>query len=334
MGLSYATVSRVFNGDHRVTELTRRRVLEEAERIGFRGHAFARALKLQRSFAIGVVGVAYSDTYWADVLSALDRRARASGYHVIICHRQADSGSASEIHFLLDRRVDALVICPHPSREDLRMLRQVQERIPLLMLNNRLPGFPAHYIGTDSRTGSRQACEHLLRLGHRRIAFVAGPSGDYTAESRLAGYREAMAAAGAPDDGLILPADGWGKERGREAAHRLLDWADRPTAILAANDPIAFGIYLELREAGVRIPEEMSLVGYSGDRSGELMATPLTTVTQPAELLGRRTAELALRLINEPPAEPAFEELQDQLLVRASSAPVQQNPLGMNGSHG
>jgi DNA-binding LacI/PurR family transcriptional regulator len=229
--------------------------------------------------------------------------------------------------------VDALVICPHPTREDLRVLRQVQEQIPVLMLNNRLPGFPAHYIGTDSRTGSRRACEYLLQLGHRRIAFVAGPAGDYTADSRLAGYREAMQAAGALDPRLVLPGGGWGKELGARAARQLLEWPERPTAILAANDPIAFGVYLELRAAGVRVPEEISLVGYSGDRSGELMATPLTTVTQPAELLGRRTAELALSLIQDPPAEPAFEELQDQLLIRASCAPVRQHRLGMNGSH-
>lgn len=320
LGLSYATVSRVFNGDARVTEPTRRRVLEEAERVGFRGHALARALRLKRSFAIGVVGVAYADTYWADVLSALDRRARAAGYHVIICHRQADSGSTSEIHFLLDRRVDALVVCPHPTREDLRVIRQVQENVPLLMLNNRLPEFPAHYIGTDSRTGSRAACEYLLSLGHRRIAFVAGPNGDYTADSRLGGYREAMAAAGVDDSELILDGGGWGKEYGTRSAREILDWPQRPTAILAANDPIAFGVYLELRAAGVRVPEEMSLVGYSGDRSGELMSTPLTTVTQPAELLGRRAAELVMELIEEQPELPAFEELQDRLLIRDSCA--------------
>jgi DNA-binding LacI/PurR family transcriptional regulator len=322
LGLSYATVSRVFNGDTRVTEPTRRRVLEEAERVGFRGHALARALRLKRTFAIGVVGAAYSDSYWADLLSGLDRRARAAGYHVIICHRQADAGSASEIHFLLDRRVDALVVCPHPTREDPRMMRQVQEMVPVLMLNNRLPDFPAHYIGTDSRTGSRSACEYLLSLGHRRIAFATGPEGDYTAESRLAGYRTAMDAAGVLDPALIVGGGNWRKSFGQEAARGILRWAEPPTAILAANDPIAFGIYLELRAAGVRIPEEMSLVGYSGDRSGELMSTPLTTVIQPAELLGRRTAELVMELIEDQPERLAFEELQDQLLIRASCAPM------------
>lgn len=321
LGLSYATVSRVFNGDRRVTEGTRRRVLEEAERVGFRGHSLARALRMKRSFSIGVVGAAYSDSYWAELLSALDRTARAEGYHVIICHRAADAGSGSEIRFLLERQVDAIVVCPHPTEEDLRTLCQVQERVPLLMLNNRLPGFKAHYIGTDSRSGSRQAVEHLIGLGHRRIAFAKGPEGDYTAESRLAGYEDAMRAAGLPTEGLVLGGGAWGREAGREAAAALLALLPRPTAVMAANDPMAFGIYLELQEAGMRIPSDISLVGYSGDHSGELLATPLTTVAQPAELLGRRTAELVLELIQSQPDEPAFEELSDELVVRASCAP-------------
>src|SRR5688500_7030275 len=123
LGLSYATVSRVFNGDVRVTEPTRIRVLQEAQRLGFRGHSLARALRMKKTFAIGMVGTNSPHTYWSDVLAALETRARELGYHVIICHRQRDAGSASVIRFLLDREVDALIVAPHATAEEPATLR-------------------------------------------------------------------------------------------------------------------------------------------------------------------------------------------------------------------
>lgn len=322
LGLSYATVSRVFNGDRRVKEPTRRRVIQEAERLGFRGHALARALRLKKSFAVGLVTSNNPHSYWTDVLAAMERRARAEGYHIIICHRDQSEGSTEQIRFLLDRQVDALILAPHPFAESRALLREVTEQgVPLLMFNNRLPDFPAHFVGTDSRTGMRRACEHLLGLGHRRIAFAPGAPGDYTAESRLEGYRDALRGAGLEDSELVLRSGGWEQRFGEEAARELLSLKDCPTAVVAANDDVAIGIYVVLRAAGVRIPEDLSLVGYSGDRAGGLLATPLTTVRQPVEALGRRAAEVALSLIDAPTERLVNEELEDELVIRESCAP-------------
>jgi len=321
LGLSYATVSRVFNGDGRVTEPTRRRVMSEAERLGFRGHALARALRLKKSFAVGMVATNSPHSYWNDVLAAMEQRARTDGYHIIICHRDRRGGSAEQVKFLLDRQVDALVIAPHPTAEQLPVLREVAEDgVPLLMLNNRLPDFPAHFLGTDSRSGMRRACEHLLRLGHQRIAFAPGPARDYTAESRLAGYRHALQGAGLAGEELVLQSAGWEQAAGEAAGREVLSLSRLPTAIAAANDDVAIGIYVVLREAGLRVPEDVSLVGYSGDRAGGLLATPLTTVRQPVEALGRRAAELVMELIDGRHEHLVAEELQDELVIRASSA--------------
>lgn len=320
LGLSYATVSRVFNGDGRVTEPTRRRVLQEAERLGFRGHALARALRLKKSFALGLVG-ANTGGYWSNVVAALERRARELGYHVIICHRGRDEGSMEQIRFLLDRQVDALIVAPHPTREDPAVLREVTESgTPLLLLNNRLSGFPAHYVGTDSLTGMRRACEHLIALGHRRIACAAGPEGEYTAMCRVNGYREALQAAGIPYVEEWICHAGWNQAAGEVAGPRLLALSPRPTAIVAANDDVAIGVYLEARKAGLRIPEDLSLVGYSGDRTGSLLATPLTTVRQPVDALGRRAAELLLELMGGEHDCLVAEELEDELVIRESCA--------------
>lgn len=321
LGLSYATVSRVFNGDERVTEPTRRRVLLEAERLGFRGHALARALRLKKSFALGMVGTNTHLGYWSSVLAAMERRARELGYHVIICHRGKDEGSTEQIRFLLDRQVDALLLAPHPTAEDPAVLREIEaEGTPLLLLNNRLADFPAHYLGTDSRTGMRRACEHLIALGHRRIACAAGPAGEYTAMSRLAGYREALQAAEIPYVEEWVLRAGWNQEAGAEAGQRLLALSPQPTAVVAANDDVAIGIYLEARAAGLRVPEDLSIIGYSGDRTGALLATPLTTVRQPVDALGRRATELILELMGGEHDRLVCEELTDELVIRASCA--------------
>lgn len=321
LGLSYATVSRVFNGDVRVTEPTRRRVLQEAERLGFRGHALARALRLKKSFALGMVGANTHVGYWSCVVAALERRARELGYYVIICHRERDEGSSEQIRFLLDRQVDALIVAPHPTREDPAVLREVTEGgTPLLMLNNRLSGFPAHYLGTDSHTGMRRACEHLISLGHQRIACAAGPAGEYTAMSRVAGYQEALQAAGIPYVAEWICQVGWNQEAGEAAAQKLLGLSLRPTAVVAANDDVAIGVYLEAKKAGLRVPEDLSIVGYSGDRAGSLLATPLTTVRQPVDALGRRAADLLLELMGGEHERLVSEELEDELVIRASCA--------------
>jgi len=324
LGLSYSTVSRVFNGDPRVRPDTRQRVLAEAERLGFRGNALARALRLKRSLSIGMIGVNTGFGYFAAIAAALEQRARESGYHVIICHRGEEGGSAREIEFLLERQVDALVLTPDPHAEDLALLARVREAgRPLVFVDRSLPGFPCHYLGTASRAGSRAMGDYLLGLGHRRIAFVAGPEGDSTAEARLAGFREAVAAAGLPRDAApVVPAGGWTQADGERALPALLALSPRPTAVMACNDPVAVGLYLGLRRAGLRVPADFSLAGYADEPTGECLATPLTTVHQPAARLGLRTAEVVLGLLEGrlDPETPIHEELEDTLVIRASCA--------------
>jgi LacI family transcriptional regulator len=321
LGLSYATVSRVFNEDPRVRPETRRRVLQEAADLGFRGNALARALRLKKSFSIGMIGVNTGFGYFATVAAALEQRARESGYHVIICHRDPAGGSAREVEFLLDRQVDALVLTPDPHHEDRDQLAAVAESgRPLVLVDRFLPDFPCHYLGTASRAGSRALAEYLLALGHRRIAYVSGPEGDSTAEARLAGYREAMDACGL--EPLVVPAGGWSQADGEKVLPQLALLAPRATAVMACNDPVAVGLFLGLRRAGVRIPAELSLAGYADEPTGECLATPLTTVHQPAARLGLRTAEVVLSLLEgPPPGDFVHEELEDTLVLRASCAP-------------
>jgi len=321
LGLSYATVSRAFNDDPRVTGPTRRRILREAERLGFRGNTLARALRLGRTFAIGVIYPNTSDSYWSTVLTGMEQRAREDGFHVIICHRQASLPSTEEIRFLLERRVDALVVQPYNQDEDSRFLAEVAAGpTPLIILDNRLPGVRSHFVGTDSRTGGRLACEYLLGLGHRRIAYAAGPAGNHAAAGRLQGYHDALAACPDHPEPCVVPA-GWDRSDGEAAGDSVLALGTPPTAVMAVNDRCALGIWLSLRRAGLRIPQDISLVGHSGDPLGEYLETPLTTVRQPAAELGRRAVEIALAAIETAGLPLHAEEIPEELVIRDSCAP-------------
>lgn len=318
LGLSYATVSRALNGDERVHVETRRRVQSRARELGFSGSAVARALRLKRSLALGVVWGVTEGSYWSRVLGALEERARSLGYSVVVSHRAPREESSEAVRFLCDRQTDAIILCPAASGEDLRELERIHgDGCPILQFNGRLPAARLPYLGTASRRGSAQLCCHLIDLGHREIVFAAGPDGEHTAAERLAGYREAMERCGLGARVRVIPG-GFTQDAGAAVVAELLRDGPLPTAIQAVNDPLAIGIFQELRRRGLRVPQDLSLVGYSDDAACELLPTPLTTVSQPVEQLGSRAAELAVELMSVPDRS-TFEELPDRLIIRASS---------------
>lgn len=318
LGLSYATVSRALNGDERVRVETRQRVQRRARELGFSGSAVARALRLRRSLALGVVWGATEGSYWSRVLGALEERARSLGYSVVVSHRAPGEASAGAVQFLCDRQSDAIILCPAASGEELGEIQRIHREVcPVLQFNGRLPGARIPYLGTASRRGSAELCRHLIDLGHSEIVFAAGPEGEYTAAERLAGYREAMEGAGLGARIRVIPG-GFTQEEGAAVVAKLLQDAPLPTAVQAVNDPLAIGIFQELRRRGLRVPQDLSLVGYSDDAACELLPAPLTTVSQPVEQLGARAAELAIEMMADPD-RLTFEELPDHLIVRASS---------------
>lgn len=324
IGVSYLTVNRSLSNKKEVSNETRERVLREAQKYGYRKNAMARSLKLQRSFAIGMVGSNNPHGFWSDLLLSMERRARNLGYHVIICHHDEMSlSSAGEIEFLLGLQIEGLVFCAEILKGDLTELEAVMKSgIPVLLFDQYVPGTACNYLGTNSKGGARKACEYLLGLGHTRIAFVSGPQRFYTSQSRLAGYREALAAAGIKSSQELVIEAGFYQKDGELAAEKILSLEKIPTAIMAVNDPVAIGLYKKLKLRGLRIPEDISLVGYSGDEACELLSVPMTTVVQPVERLGHRAVEIVIAGIESGDATPVFEELNDELLIRDSCCPI------------
>lgn len=331
IGVSYRTVSRVFNNHPHVSPATRDTVLQSACRLGFRHHPGARGLRMKKTFTIGMILQNEPLYFWSRILARLEGVLRDQGYYLVICHRRSEaSGSEAELRYLQDRDVDGIILVPSPNERAGSIRPFCRSETPLLMLDQRVRGVAAHFLGTDSCRGSRSLCEHLLGLGHERIAFVSGPRTQHTSAYREKGYREAMAAAGVSTSRqVVFHAVGWTREEGERAARHLLGLKRRPTAVISANDILALGVHMQFRQRGVAIPGDISLAGYAGEQDGELVTPSLTTVSQPVDELGSRAAELILELMAGDIRRPIREELQDTLILRDSvGAPARSRGAG------
>ena len=323
IGISYRTVSRVFNDHPQVSARTRETVLREARRLGFRRHPGARGLRMKKTFTVGMILQNEPLSFWSRILAHLERDLREDGYYLVVCHRRDEAaGSEDELTYLLDREVDAIILVPSPSDKPKGIRPALAAGKPLLQLDQKIRGVAGHFLGTDSYAGSRELCRHLLDMGHRQIAFITGPRRQYTSRRREEGYRAAMADSGASiREQFVYEGQTWDRAEGERAADYYLGLKHRPSAIMAANDVIAMGAHLRLRRRGLSLPRDMSLAGYAGELDGELVTPALTTVVQPAELLGTRAAERIVDLMENAGQRPTCEEVADCVVLRESVGP-------------
>ena len=323
VGVSYPTVNRALSGHASVSLEMRRRVQNAADRLGYRKNYAARSLVTKTTCSVGMIGSHNPPSFWSAVLAAMEQQCRELGYHVIVSHRpDSTSDSYTELEFLTERGVDGVVVAPDSAFERADVLNSyAASGRPLLLLGRYMPGVRASYVGTASQEGARKACQHLIALGHRRIAIVAGLDGDYPNDCRVAGYRAAMEDAGVTaSQQMVIRTKGFDEKHGKMAVEQMLALPKRPTAVFCVNDSLAIGMYLGLRERGLGVPEDFSLIGYAGVPEGEYLASPLTTVVQPVEQLGKRAGEVIVDMINGKLERPLFEELTDTLLIRQSCA--------------
>uniref|UniRef100_UPI003D81C6A6 Ancestral LacI Transcription Factor n=1 Tax=Escherichia coli TaxID=562 RepID=UPI003D81C6A6 len=271
---------------------------------------------MRRSHTIGVVTTGLSFYGPSQILVGIERAAREHGYSLLLATVHEDPDEVEEaINTLRERRVDGIIIvAPHNSEEEAQLAQEAGVP-PVVFLSAQPPGVPT--VSVDQYAGARLATEHLLDLGHRRIALITGPQDWLEARERLQGWREALAEAGLPPP-AVLQGD-WSAASGYEAARQLLEQPDF-TAIFAANDQMALGVLRALHERGLRVPDDVSVVGFDDIPESAYFHPPLTTVRQDFEELGRQAVEQLLEMIEgEEPPPPAV--LPPELIVRESTAP-------------
>lgn len=321
-GVSVATVSRVINATGPVREETRSRVLACVEALGYVPHSAARSLSLRRTQHIGVVLPDLHGEFFSELIRGIDRAARRAGYHVLISGSHSDADEIEAVLRALHGRVDGLILMPMGLQPDVRRAR-LPRRLPIVLLNDADPDTEHDSIRIDNRGGARSATEHLIDLGHRRIAVVRGPEDNSDAAERLAGCRDALAARGVPFDPDWLLEGDFREESGYRAGTILARSASPPTAVFATNDSMAIGCLAALREGGLAVPGDVALVGFDDIPIARFLDPPLTSVRVAiAELGSRAIARLLATIDGAPGAARHHEILAATLVVRASTSPV------------
>jgi DNA-binding LacI/PurR family transcriptional regulator len=326
-GVSLSTVSQVLNGRAGyASETTRDRVLEAARELGYRPNALARGLVTSRTGTLGVVITDITRGFFTQVVGSIEQVATRQGYSVLLACADGVQPEKTALETFLDKRVDGIV-CMSSSVETSadHILQVTRLGVPLVVINRPLHTSELNQIAWDDVEIGRRATEHLIGLGHRRIAHLSGtldPPSRRAAVDRVGGYKAALAAARLPIDRSLIVDGGFDYQVAFAACGRLFDREDPPTAVFAASDSMAVAIINALHRRHLRVPEDVSVVGANDDLFAVHVEPQLTTVRPPVVAAGRRAAELILGAIGSAtPSEPVREVLASELIVRASTAP-------------
>lgn len=325
--VSTATVSRVLNGGVSVSEAKRVAVLEAVHRLGYEPNAFARSLVTNRSGAIGVIVSEVSSGVYGAFVQGIESVVEAQGMHMIVSsgHGQAKR-EAQAFEFLRQRRTDALIL-QLDATSDAELRAWFDEGVPIVAMGRCIPSHDDRCIRLDNLAGGYLATRHLLDRGHRRIAHISGRMSSRDSIDRLDGYRRALQDAGLPFDAdLVVPGD-FVEEGGRDAMQRLLEREDGLTAVFAANDQSAAGALFALRDAGLRVPEDVSLVGFDDTLLAHYLYPALTTVRQPLVEMGQAAAWLALASLGEDVRREVTKRFDPVLVERDSVTVPKRDPI-------
>lgn len=320
-GVSIATVSRVLNGRDDVADETRDLVTRVIRENGYTASRSARGLSAGRTGLVGILVPLVFPAYFSAILAGAAEALADLDLQIVLSPTGHEHDREVSVLDRLRGVTDgALIILPEESNEELELLLDRGFRFvvldPLMPLDERIPSVSAAHT-----SGADQAMRHLLDLGHRRIGQISGPAGWLATEDRRRGYRAALATAGILPDPRLEASAIPEIAPGREAAKKLLDLDDPPTAIFAFNDNIAIGVIQEARARGLRVPEDISVVGFDDVEHATVVSPALTTVRQPLAEMGRTAVSLLNRLLERQRFETLHVQLATRLVVRESTAP-------------
>jgi LacI family transcriptional regulator len=324
LGLSVVTVSKVLRNHPDISEATRKRVLKRMKELNYRPNFAARSLITGQTWTIGLVVPDLLHPFFAQVAKAISGTVREHGYSLIISSSDEDPGlEQQEIEQLLARRVDVLLIAS--AQWTVENFRKIEEqKVPYVLIDRQFAGLVSHFVGVDDRAVGVLATSHLIEQGCRRIAHIRGPEIS-TAVGRLEGYRQALATYQmVPLPGHIVSIGDSGDHRGEsggyQATKRLLESGTQPDGIFCFNDPVALGTMRAIIDAGLRIPEDIAVVGCGNLSYSDFLRVPLSSVDQDSEQIGKRAAALALTLAkSRSPIRPSNELILPHIVIRASS---------------
>lgn len=322
LGVSTMTVSRAINNRPNVDAETRQRIVETARKMGYTPNLIAKSLVSNRTFTIGVVVPEISHSFFPEVVHSIEEVAKTHHYHILLSTTSDDFDTERRsIDLLRSKRVDGILLSSSLKTPDTRYYRSlISSGFPIVFFDRYLNGLGASCIGMDDRLAAQTMTKHLLDLGHRSIGFLGGSPFVSVSQERLDGIRAAMAAHGLQIPAKWIIGKGFYERDGFQAMQTVLAMSadQRPSAVIAVNDPVAIGAMAAVKAAGLSIPADIAIVGFSDDIRAELLDPPLTTIRQPKAEIGLLAATKLIRLIEDPNDTVETVKLPMELVVRAS----------------
>lgn len=322
-GVSVSTVSYVLNNSGPVATSRRARVLDAVRVLNYTPNESARSLKRRSTSTIGLVVPDLANQFFALVTEGVERAAAERDVLVVLCAPEATERPVSHhARLLRSQRLDGVVYLSGTGTSP-SLILELARSGPVVLVDEQISGFELPAVVSNGRRGAREIAAYVLEQGHQRLAIIGGPPVLWTAEQRLAGYREAVAAAGHDPDAAPVLAGDYRQQSGAELAERALGGPARarPTALLCANDLMAIGALQYCRSAGIRVPEEVSIVGFDDVPIASLITPALTTVSQPAREMGNRAANLLFDLLRDGVAAQPLEPFPATVQIRDSVLP-------------
>ncbi len=320
-GVSVATVSRVINGSGSVSNKLERKVQRAIKKLHYHPSTIARSFKTQKSMSVGILIPVLDHPGYSRMTSIVEKKLMASGYHGIICSSEENESQENDyIEMLLRQRVDGMIInsaARHP-----KYLSELQENnIPIVLFDRGIQGVSCHQVYCDNSRGGYEGIQHLYELGHYRIGVIGGPKYPEVMKRRIEGTQQAKRDYQLDvDPNLLITVETQSFETGYSATRRLLQLNPRPTAIFTLMDVAAVGAMHAADEMGVKIPDELSVVGYDDLPIANYMLPPLTTIAQPFTEMGELAVSLLLDGIGNPELDPQEIILSTKLIVRKTTA--------------
>jgi len=327
VGVSKTTVYRALHNKGRIHPKTREHILRVAQELGYRPNLVARSLRIQKTSTIGLVVIGLTGSFYSHILEGVDGVAQATEYGILLaCSYGYPDKERRIIQMLLDKRVDGLMVAPADPEENREFYEELLAlQVPVVLIDRYIPAVPIDYVATNNELGGYLATRHLLELNRRQIVFVSNGSRERRATSvvgRFAGYQRALAeynicqtvelGPGLPD---ILPEE----EYAYNAVSHYLDQGGTMDGVFAVNDDVAYGAIRALQARGIRVPDDVSVVGFDNQDTAKFFLPPLTTVAQPMRKIGQQAASLLLERIHKGRSIPQQQVLlAPHLVVRQS----------------
>ncbi|WP_033019083.1 LacI family DNA-binding transcriptional regulator [Geobacillus sp. FSL W8-0032] len=321
-GVSISTVSRVLNNTGRISERTRKRVLRVMEELHYQPSMVASALTGKRTRTIGLVIPDVANPFFSEIARKVEDRGREQGFNVLMCN--TDNNPETEemyLSLLRQKSVDGIII--GTTTNNYTMIKELlEENFPLVFIAQDIPELAINVVRVDDFLGGYQAVSHLVSLGHRQIAIMLGNLSRTSDKYRLQAYQQVLQENGLKCEESWIVYTDYSMADGKKAAMELLQSTPRPTAIFACFDSLAVGTYQAAKELGLRIPDDLSVVGFDNTILSAIIDPPLTTVAQPIEQMGRQAVDLLIAQIEETNHTKQRIILPPHLVVRKSACHI------------